>query len=70
MIPTLFFSLIESLFILPKHLSHLRRVDNIEEGKGFVGAGAVFSTGSSQGWINSSFESTNPASVGVSSGVT
>ena len=37
-IPTLFFSLIESLFILPKHLSHLRRVDNIEEGKGFVGA--------------------------------
>ena len=37
-IPTLFFSLIESLFILPKHLSNLRRVDNIEEGKGFVGA--------------------------------
>jgi multidrug efflux pump subunit AcrB len=37
-IPTLFFSLIESLFILPKHLSHLRRVDNLEEGKGFVGA--------------------------------
>jgi len=36
-IPTLFFSLIESLFILPKHLSHLRRVDNLEEGKGIVG---------------------------------
>jgi multidrug efflux pump subunit AcrB len=37
-IPTLFFSLIESLFILPKHLSHLRRVDNLEEGKGIIGA--------------------------------
>ena len=37
-IPTLFFSLIESLFILPKHLSNLSRVDNIEECKGFVGA--------------------------------
>jgi len=37
-IPTLFFSLIESLFILPKHLSHLHRVDNIENGKGFIGA--------------------------------
>ena len=37
-IPTLFFSLIESLFILPKHLSNLRRVDNIEDGKGLVGA--------------------------------
>ncbi|MBO61003.1 MAG: acriflavin resistance protein, partial [Verrucomicrobiales bacterium] len=37
-IPTLFFSLIESLFILPRHLSNLRRVDNIEEGKGFIGA--------------------------------
>ena len=37
-IPTLFFSLIESLFILPKHLSHLRKVDNIHQGKGFVGA--------------------------------
>ena len=36
-IPTLFFSLIESLFILPKHLSNLRKVDNIEDGTGFVG---------------------------------
>jgi len=36
-IPTLFFSLIESLFILPKHLSNLRKVDNIAEGTGFVG---------------------------------
>ncbi len=36
-IPTLFFSLIESLFILPKHLSNLRRVDNIEQGTGLVG---------------------------------
>ena len=31
-IPTLFFSLIESLFILPKNISHLRRVDNHEDG--------------------------------------
>ena len=36
-IPTLFFSLIESLFILPKHLSHLKKVEDIEGGKGFVG---------------------------------
>jgi hypothetical protein len=36
-IPTLFFSLIESLFILPRHLSNLRKVDNIEDGTGFVG---------------------------------
>ncbi|MBT6660520.1 MAG: efflux RND transporter permease subunit, partial [Verrucomicrobia bacterium] len=36
-IPTLFFSLIECLFILPKHLSNLRKVDNIEDGTGFVG---------------------------------
>ncbi len=35
-IPTLFFSLVESLFILPKHLSHLRKVDDIEGGRGFV----------------------------------
>ena len=37
-IPTLFFSLIESLFILPKHLSNLRKVEDIEKGTGFVGA--------------------------------
>jgi multidrug efflux pump subunit AcrB len=37
-IPTLFFSLIESLFILPKHLSNLRKVEGIEQGTGFVGA--------------------------------
>ena len=37
-IPTLFFSLIESLFILPKHLSNLRKVEDIEQGTGFVGA--------------------------------
>jgi len=36
-IPTLFFSLIESLFILPKHLSNLRKVEGIEQGTGFVG---------------------------------
>ena len=36
-IPTLFFSLIESLFILPRHLSHLKKVEDIEGGKGFVG---------------------------------
>ena len=36
-IPTLFFSLIECLFILPKHLSNLRKVENIDEGTGLLG---------------------------------
>ena len=69
-IPTLFFSLIESLFILQNISAIFAGWTTSKRARASWGRGAVFSTGSSQGWINSSFESTNPASVGVSSGVT
>ncbi|GIT13174.1 MAG: hypothetical protein CM1200mP34_5800 [Verrucomicrobiales bacterium] len=49
-IPTLFFSLIESLFILPKHLSNLVKLRTSSKAPGSLALGVVFSIGSSCRW--------------------